>query len=481
MQRLVAIGGNESDRSVARNPLRSTFDALHAASRRDPFPDWACRMRRLKSLFALLHDNADAIADAISADFGHRPRQETELLELFPSLEAVRHALRHGAGWMRDERRSTSMWFLPGSSKVVYQPLGVVGIIAPWNYPVYLTAGPLAAALAAGNRAMLKLSEYTPRTATLFDSLVREHFTDDEVTVVSGDADVGARFSELPFDHLLFTGSTSVGRHVMHAAAENLTPVTLELGGKSPAIVGIDADFGHAAERIILGKMFNAGQTCIAPDYALVPEASIDAFLDAAKRCVARLYPRLESNVDYSTIINARHFDRLTSYVDDARRLGARVVALSDALPEPLARKLPPIALTNVTDAMRVMQDEIFGPLLPIVPYRTLDEAISYVQQRARPLALYYFGRRNADIDRVLRETSSGGVTINDVILHVAQDDLPFGGVGPSGMGHYHGRDGFVAFSKAKGVFRQPRLNGVGLFNPPYGKRFDRLVRFLIR
>ena len=461
--------------------MRSQFDRLQSASRRDPAPDWNQRKRRLQSLFSLLHDNAGTIANAISTDFGHRSHQETELLELFPSLETVRHALRHGAGWMRDQRRSTSIWFLPGSSKVIYQPVGVVGIIAPWNYPVYLAAAPLAAALAAGNRALLKPSEFTPRTASLFEQLVGKYFAADEVAVVTGDAAVAAEFSKLPFDHLLFTGSTAVGRHVMRAAADNLTPVTLELGGKSPALVGVDANLEHAAERIILGKTFNAGQTCIAPDYALVHESAIDAFIDAAKQSVARLYPGLPLNDDYSSIINAQHFERLMSYVQDAATRGARIVALSDGAADRATRKLPPLALVGVTDAMRVMQDEIFGPLLPVVPYRTLDDAIAYVQKRPRPLALYCFGRNRADIDRVLRQTHSGGATINDVILHIAQDDLPFGGVGPSGMGHYHGRDGFLAFSKAKGVFTQPRLNAIGLFNPPYGKRFARLIRLLLR
>ena len=473
--------GDHPQASLTTNTMRATFDALHVASRRDPAPDWPVRKRRLKSLLALLGDNESRIADAISADFGHRAAQETQLLELFPSLEAVRHALKHGASWMRDERRPTSLWFLPGSSKVIHQPVGVVGIIAPWNYPVYLSAAPLAAALVAGNRAMLKLSEFTPQTSELFDTLVRSHFANDEVALATGDALVAADFSRLPFDHLLFTGSTSVGRHVMRAAADNLTPVTLELGGKSPAIVAPDADFDHAVQRIVVGKMFNAGQTCIAPDYALVPEDKVETFVGAAKRWVARLYPDLQANSDYSSIINAHHFERLSSCVDDARASGADIVALSDARSDSTTRKFPPIAIIGAVGSTKVMQDEIFGPLLPIIPYRTLDDAIAHVRDRPRPLALYVFGRNNRDIDRVLRETHSGGATVNDVILHIAQDDLPFGGVGPSGMGHYHGRDGFLAFSKSKGVFHQSRVNSIGLFNPPYGKLFDRLVRLLLR
>ncbi|MEO7761622.1 MAG: coniferyl aldehyde dehydrogenase [Casimicrobiaceae bacterium] len=461
--------------------MQIPFDRLRHAAARDPSPAWPVRRRRLEALRALLHDAGGEIASAISADFGHRSAAETQLLELFPSLEAVRHALRHGAGWMRDERRATSLWFLPGASRIVYQPLGVVGIIAPWNYPIYLAAGPLVAALAAGNRAMLKLSELTPSTSALFERLIRTHFVDDEVVVINGEASVAAEFSRLPFDHLLFTGSTAVGRHVMRAAANNLTPVTLELGGKSPAIVGIDARIDQAAERIVLGKTFNAGQTCIAPDYVLVHESQVDSFVAAASSVVARLYPDLANTADYTAIVNDRHFKRLSAYVDDARARGAQIVPLSAAPPDATSRRMPPVILLHTTDSMRVMHDEIFGPLLPVIAYRSLDDAIRYVADRPRPLSLYYFGHDKDETARILRETHSGGVTLNDVILHIAQDALPFGGIGASGMGHYHGRDGFLTFSKAKAVFSQPRLNATGLFNPPYGRRFERLIRLLIR
>jgi acyl-CoA reductase-like NAD-dependent aldehyde dehydrogenase len=461
--------------------MRTRFDRLREAAAREPYPPGAVRKHRLDALFALLHDGQNLLADAVAIDFGHRSHAETKLLEIFPSLEAVRHALRHGASWMRDESRPTSLWFLPGRSRIVHQPLGVVGIIAPWNYPIYLAAGPLVAALVAGNRAMLKLSELTPRTSALFARLVSKHFQPDEVAIINGDAAIAAEFSRLPFDHLLFTGSTSVGRQVMHAAAENLTPVTLELGGKSPAIVGSDADITHAAERIVVGKTFNAGQTCIAPDYALVPENRVDEFVAAAKSAIRRLYPQIGSTPDYTTIVNPRHFKRLTYYIDDAVALGAQVVPLTPVAADPHTRRMPPVLLTGVTDAMRVMNDEIFGPLLPVVPYRALDEAIRHVESRPRPLALYYFGHGRRDTARVLRETHAGGVTLNDVILHIAQDALPFGGIGASGMGHYHGREGFLTFSKAKGVFRQSRLNAMSWFNPPFGRRFEQLIRLLVR
>jgi coniferyl-aldehyde dehydrogenase len=363
----------------------------------------------------------------------------------------------------------------------VPQPLGVVGIIVPWNYPLFLAVSPLAAALAAGNRAMIKMSEFTPRTGALLASLVQRYFPQGEVAVVLGDADAGAAFARLPFDHLLFTGSTVVGRHIMHAAADNLTPVTLELGGKSPAIVGPDCSLAKAAERIAVGKLMNAGQTCIAPDYALVPAGQEPAFVAALRAVVAKMYPRIDDTPDYSAIINARHFQRLAGYLADAQAQGARLEPLSAGTADETRRHLPPLALLGVTDSMRVMQEEIFGPLLPILPYRTFDEALAYVNAHPRPLALYLFDEDKIRIERTLHGTVAGGVTINDTLLHIAQENLPFGGVGPSGMGHYHGKEGFLTFSKQKPVFFQSRLNGMGLFNPPFGPVFERLTRFLIR
>jgi acyl-CoA reductase-like NAD-dependent aldehyde dehydrogenase len=463
-------------------PLHERFAAQRAAFARDPYPDAAVRDRRLAALERLLRDHAAAIEDAVSADFGHRSRHETRLLELFPSLEAVRWARRHLRRWMRARRRATSLWFLPGRSQVIAQPLGVVGIIVPWNYPVYLAIGPLVAALAAGNRALVKCSELAPATAALLERLVRTCFDPDEVAVVTGDVGVARAFAALPFDHLLFTGSTGVGRAVMRAAAENLTPVTLELGGKSPALVGPDYPLERAAERILIGKLMNAGQTCIAPDYALVPAARVREFVAAARRVVAACYPDPLGSPDYSSIIDARHFARLTAYVDEARARGAEVITLPvDAAPDPARRRIPPTLLLDAPDTCRVMREEIFGPILPVVPYADFDAALAYVNARPRPLALYCFDQDRTRIRRVLTETVSGGVTLNDTILHIAQDDLPFGGVGPSGMGHYHGYDGFLALSKLKGVFRQSRLNAMGLFKPPYGRTFERLVGFLLR
>jgi acyl-CoA reductase-like NAD-dependent aldehyde dehydrogenase len=460
-----------------------SFAAQQAACRRTPYPDLATRRRWLGALEDLVRANVDAIAAAIASDFGHRSVHETRLLEIFPTLEAAKHARRHLASWMKPRRRAVSLWFQPGRASVICQPLGVAGIIAPWNYPVYLALGPLVSALAAGNRAMIKMSELAPATAALLDDLVRSRFAPDEVCVVTGGPDVARAFAALPFDHLLFTGSTGVGRAVMRAASDNLTPVTLELGGKSPAIVGPDYPIAAAADRIMIGKCMNAGQTCIAPDYALVPAERVDEFVTAARSAVARCYPDLMRTPDFSTIVNAPHFERLAVYVEEARARGAKVVTLGppDAAADAKTRRFPPMLLLDIPDGCRVMQEEIFGPLLPVVPYRTLDEALAYVNARPRPLALYYFDRDVARVDRVLRETVAGGVTLNDTILHIAQDDLPFGGVGPSGLGQYHGREGFLTFSKQKAVFRQSRFNAMGLFKPPYGARFERLVGMLLR
>jgi acyl-CoA reductase-like NAD-dependent aldehyde dehydrogenase len=451
----------------------------YAAAR---MPDLAARCEALSKLDRLLTENVDEIANAISADFGNRSQHETRLLEIFPSRTAVLDAKRHVKSWMKSRRSWASMWFLPARTELRPQPLGVIGIIVPWNYPVFLAVAPLAGALAAGNRVLIKMSEFTPKTGELFAQLVAKYFSPDHVAVVTGGADVAREFSALPFDHLLFTGSTEVGKHVMRAAAENLTPVTLELGGKSPAIIGPECKIEEAAEKILFGKCLNAGQTCIAPDYVLLPRAQEQAFAKAAQAVVARLYPTLAKNPDYTSIASARHLERLTGYLHDAAARGAMVLPISPAN-ESLdgTQKLAPTLLANVNDDMRVMHEEIFGPILPLVPYDNLDQAIAYVNARPRPLALYYFGNFDDHIQRVLNETVAGGVTVNDALLHVSQDHLPFGGVGPSGMGSYHGKFGFDTFSKLKPIYHQPALNGLHLFKPPYGERFESLIKFLLK
>jgi coniferyl-aldehyde dehydrogenase len=464
------------------NPsLHAILLRLRDAQAREPMPDWSTRATRLRALERMLEEQGGAFAEAIDADFGCRPAEETQLLELFPSLSNLRHSLKHGKRWMRPRRGLANLVFAPARTLLMPQPRGVVGIIVPWNYPIFLAVGPLIDALAAGNRAMLKMSEYTPRFSALFAEQVARYFRPDEVVVVNGDADVAQAFSALPFDYLLFTGSTAVGHHVMRAAAANLTPVTLELGGKSPAIVGPGARLEQAAERIVLGKLVNAGQTCIAPDYVLIPRQRMDEFIDTARKVVARLYPNLALQRQYTSIVSDRQYQRLASLRDDAAAAGARVIALSDAQDQPGKRLLAPVALTGVDDSMAVMQDEIFGPLLPVQPYDTLDEAIAYVAAHPQPLALYLFEQDNSLIDRVLARTHAGGVTVNDTLYHIAQHKLPFGGVGPSGMGGYHGEDGFRTFSHLKPVFRQSRLNGTGMLNPPYGERFHRMLKLLMR
>ncbi|GLQ86639.1 coniferyl aldehyde dehydrogenase [Dyella flagellata] len=454
---------------------------LRLVQARDPLPDWPTRARRLRALEAALSQHREEIGAAINADFGCRPREETDMLEVFPSLSAIRHALRHGRRWMKPRRGMASLAFLPARTELRPQPLGVVGIIVPWNYPLFLAVGPLVDALVAGNRVMVKMSEFTPRFSQLFAELVARHFQPDEVIVINGDASVAQAFAALPFDHLLFTGSTAVGHHVMRSAAAHLTPVTLELGGKSPAIIGPSARFEHAVERILLGKLINAGQTCIAPDYVLLPRTELARFTATAREAATRLYPDLASNRQYASIATDRHYQRLVELRNSAVNAGARSENLSDAADRPEQRVLTPALLVGVNDDMPVMREEIFGPLLPLVPYDTLDEAISYVASHPRPLALYLFEQDQARIDQVLARTHAGGVTLNDTIYHIAQHRLPFGGVGPSGMGGYHGEAGFRTFSHMKPVFRQARLNGVGLFNPPYGKRFWRLLEILLR
>ncbi|MNI29516.1 Coniferyl aldehyde dehydrogenase [compost metagenome] len=456
--------------------LQSLFNAQRAAYAANPTPSAAQRQQWLKALRELLSAERQALIEAISQDFSHRSADETLLAELMPSLHGIHYASRHLNGWMKPSRRKVGMAFQPAAAKVVYQPLGVVGVIVPWNYPLYLAIGPLVGALAAGNRVMLKLSESTPATGLLLKELLGRIFPEDLVGVVLGEADIGVAFSRLRFDHLLFTGATSIGKHVMRAAAENLTPVTLELGGKSPAIVSRDVPLKDAAERIAFGKTLNAGQTCVAPDYVLVPEDRVGSFVEAYRQAVRGFYPTLADNPDYTAIINDRQLARLSGYISDATSKGALLIPLFD---QGQGRRMNHSLLLNVSDDMVVMQDEIFGPLLPIVPYTDLDEAFAYINQRPRPLALYYFGYDKREQNRVLHETHSGGVCLNDTLLHVAQDDMPFGGIGASGMGHYHGHEGFLTFSKAKGVLIKQRFNAAKLVYPPYGKSIQKLIQKL--
>jgi len=463
------------------NDLLQTLLLLRNAQVKDPTPDWSVRATRLRKLEALLREQRDPFAAAIAEDFGCRPKEETDLLELFPSLSGVRHALRRGRRWMKPRKGLADLVFLPASTTLMPQPRGVVGIIVPWNYPLYLAVGPLIDALAAGNRVMIKMSEFTPRFSALFAEKVASYFQPDEVSVITGDADVAQAFSALPFDYLLFTGSTAVGHHVMRAASQHLTPVTLELGGKSPAIIGPGARFDHAVERIVYGKMVNAGQTCIAPDYVLLPRQRVGEFVTAAKDAVARLYPNIGSSGQYASVATDKHYQRLAALRDDAVAAGAKAEHLGGTAADATRRFLPPTLLTGVDDAMTVMKEEIFGPLLPLVPYDSIDEAIAYIGSHPHPLALYLFEDNRGTIDHVLSRTQAGGVTVNDTLYHIAQHGLPFGGIGKSGMGGYHGEAGFRTFSHMKPIFRQARLNGVGMLNPPYGAMFKRMLKLLFK
>jgi coniferyl-aldehyde dehydrogenase len=461
------------------NYLTALFAQQRSAFRVSPMPAAEQRIQWLRALRDLLFNEQVSLIRAISEDFSNRSADETLLAEIMPSLHGIHHATKRVRKWMKPSRRAVGMAFQPAEARVVYQPLGVVGVIAPWNYPLYLAIGPLVGALAAGNRVMIKMSEYTPATSHLVKTLLARIFPEDLVAVVLGEADVGMAFSKLPFDHLLFTGSTGVGRQVMRAAADNLTPVTLELGGKSPAIISAEVPLAAAAERIAFGKTLNAGQTCVAPDYVLVPRTRVDPFVAAYGNAVQRFFPKLADNPDYTAIINERQLQRLKGYLSDAEAKGAKIVSL---YPEAQGRRLPHYVMLDVNDEMKVMQDEIFGPLLPVVPYERLDEALTYINDRPRPLALYYFGYDKAEQQRVLHETHSGGVCLNDTVLQVVQHDIPFGGVGPSGMGHYHGHEGFLTLSKAKGVFVKPHFNSARILYPPHRKALQKLLyRLLVR
>ena len=463
--------------SIAQ-PMRALLDRQRADFMAHLPARVEVREDRLSRAIALLVDNSDAFCDAVSEDFGHRSRELTQMTDIVPSISALKHARKHVAGWMRSERRNSlfPLSLLGARSRVEYQPKGVVGVIAPWNFPIGMVMVPMAGIFAAGNRAIAKPSEFTPRVSALFAQLVPNYFAAEEFAIVTGEADVGAAFSALPFDHIIFTGATGVGRHIMRAASANLTPVTLELGGKSPVIIGQSADLATAARKIAMGKLMNAGQICLAPDYVLIDQAREDALVRELTAATSAMYPTMLDNPDYTAVVNDRHHARLTGYLDDARAKGAEIVTVNPAgedFASANSRKMPLHIVRGATDDMKVMQEEIFGPILPLKRATGTAEAIAYVNAHDRPLGLYYFGTDVAEERHVLDRTISGGVTVNDVIFHVAQEDLPFGGVGPSGMGNYHGFDGFKTFSHAKAVYRQTKLDVAKLAGmlPPYGAK----------
>lgn len=446
------------------------------------------RRDRIKRVIGLMKDHGDAFSKAMSADFGNRSWEQSMLTDIAPTISLAKYCLKNLDSWARPEKRKVQfpLNLFGAKAEVRYEPLGVIGIIAPWNFPVGLAFQPLVQAFAAGNRAMIKPSEFTEKTSELMQELVSQTFTPEECVVVTGSPEVAQAFSSLPFDHLLFTGSTATGRKVMQAAAENLVPVTLELGGKSPVVLGRDADFRRAGERIAMGKMMNSGQICLAPDYMYVPEDKEVEAVGAVSDGVHAMYPKLLENDDYTSVVTDKHFDRLQTLVQDARDKGADVVEINPGNEDfsgTNARKMPLTIVRNATDDMEVMQDEIFGPVLPVKTYKSVDEAIDYINSKDRPLGLYYFGDDSGEREEVLGRTISGGVTVNDVIFHVSADDLPFGGVGPSGIGSYHGPEGFKTFSHARSVYTQPKIDIAGMagLKPPYGDKAAKTIKTMMK
>ena len=475
----VQVTGAEADQTLQ---LGAALDVQRAHRRQHGAPDYEARKSLITRTIELVADNKDALVAAMSADYGNRSREQSLMSDIAATISELKYARKHMKHWIKPERAKVDfpLNLLGSKAWIEYQPVGVVGIVAPWNFPIFLSLGPLAEIFAAGNSAVLKPSEYTPETSELLRTLAEKYFQPHELTVVTGGVEVGIAFTKQPFDHLLFTGATSIARHVLHAAADNLMPVTLELGGKSPVIVGESADMELAARRVAGGKLFNAGQVCLAPDYAMVPKGRLDQFVSQVQTEMAKSYPSLKDNPDYTSIATDRSFERLRAMVDQARQQGANVIEVNPAdedLSTANHRAMAPTIIVDPDESLEVMQDEIFGPILPVLPYESVDEAIDFVNDRERPLALYYFGDDSAEQDRVLNTTTSGGVTINDVIMHSTQNTLPFGGIGHSGMGAYHGIHGFRRFSHAKAVYKQTKLDFLfGAIRPPYTESFFKFI-----
>lgn len=470
---------------MSAQQMQNILSSQKRAYLNDGVVSTALRIDRLERAVNVLKNNQQNFVDAMTADFGHRSEHQSVFTDIASSIGPLRHAQKHVAGWQKKQKRKVTpgvLALLGAKAWVEYQPLGVVGVISPWNFPVNLTFAPLAGILAAGNRCMIKPSEYTPETSKAMAIALAEEFDADEISVITGGPETGANFSGLAFDHLLFTGATSVAKHVMRAAAANLVPVTLELGGKSPVVISRSAPMATTTDALMTGKMLNAGQICLAPDYVFVPEERMGEFVESSKQSVAKMYPTLVDNPDYTSVVNERHFERINNYVEEARGNGVEVVEINPAeedFRQQPANKIPPTLVINPPEDSAIMQEEIFGPVLAVKSYAQLDETISYVNDHDRPLGLYYFGTDQKEVDQVLGETTSGGVTLNDVLMHISQENLPFGGVGPSGTGSYHGEDGFRSFSHTKAVFRQAKFNPaekLGL-RPPYGDKLMNLLK----
>lgn len=461
---------------TSQKALTETFLQQKQHFANNTYPSYQERLSDLTKLKAILVDNQQAFIDAMSQDFGHRSADDTKLGDILSTVMSINYAIKKLKNWMKPEKKHIGILFQPAKGEVVFQPKGVIGIIAPWNYPVFLAFGPLTTAIAAGNTAMIKMSEYTPNTNILLAELVAKQFPLKKVAIVCGEADMAAAFSSVAFDHLFFTGSTGVGKLVMKAAAENLVPVTLELGGKSPTIIDDDIDIKVAVSRLILGKTLNSGQTCVAPDYIFCPEHKVAELTQAFKDAYQQMYPNTQNNTDCTCIINDAQKARIDSLLTDAKDKGANIIPLITDGSDGLTRKMPLTILTNVNDDMSVMQQEIFGPLLPIIAYKKIEEAIVYINKKPRPLALYICSFNKKLQQKILLNTHAGGVCINDAAFHVINDDLPFGGIGASGMGQYHGSEGFKTFSHGKAVLSRGRISLGALLFPPFGKKIHQLV-----
>ena len=480
---------SQSLEETSQSQMQSILDRQRAAYLAEGIVTSETRIDRLERAVRVVKKHQKAFVQAMNEDFGHRSEHQSLFTDVASSIGPLRHAQQNLKRWQKKDKRKVTpgiLALLGAKAWVEYQPLGVVGVISPWNFPVNLTFTPLAGVLSAGNRCMIKPSEYTPATSAAMAAGFAEEFDEEEIAVITGGPQTGADFSGLAFDHLLFTGATSVAKHVMRAASENLVPVTLELGGKSPVIISPKADMEPTTDALMAGKMMNAGQICLAPDYVFVPRDRMGEFVESSKRSVAKMYPTLLDNPDYTSVINARHFERINGYVDEARERGVEVVEINPAdedFRQQSAHKIAPTLLIDPPEDSAVMQEEIFGPVMPIKSYESLDETLDYVNSHDRPLGLYYFGTDQEETQQVLNQTTSGGVTLNDVVMHVAQEDLPFGGVGHSGMGAYHGEDGFRTFSHAKAVFKQATFNPaekLGL-RPPYGDKLMGLLKTQIK
>ena len=481
-QQLPTLGDSEQK-------MNSTLQMQRDAYLKEGIVSAETRIDRLQRGVDVLIKYNEKITDALNTDFTCRPREVTLLTDVGAGIAPMKHAIKHLRSWMKPEKRPTMFPFnlVGGRSRIEYQPLGVVGIIAPWNFPVNMVFAPLAGVLAAGNRAMIKPSEFTPATSALMAEMIAEAYDPTEVAIFDGGPEVGQAFSNLPFDHMIFTGATSIARHILTAAARNLVPVTLELGGKSPVVISRSADIEKSLGRIMTGKTLNAGQICLAPDYLLVPEEKLHEVIAAAQKAVAQMYPKILDNPQYTSVINERHFERLNGYLAEASERGQKIIPINPAKEDFSTQqgtlKIPPTLIPEPADDLKMMEEELFGPLLPIRTYNNFEETISYINSKPRPLAAYYFGDDKQEETALISRTTSGGVCINDVVMQVAQEDLPFGGVGPSGMGAYHGLKGFQTFSHAKSIYRQASINiaKLGGMLPPYGKATESTIKMQLK